>query len=131
MKLKILNLSTSVLFFAFINSGCQKDDVNLSTSGIVGEWQSIKFPETCVGFGNVQLEITSDSVFKQYVDDELTLVSTFNIKAGAMGYDTIFFHNPDVDFSYNFISFLGNDTLLLDLPIYYVTQPCNCFKRKK
>jgi len=135
MKSKKLRLLTILLFLlplcvVLLGAGCEKDDINLSASGIIGEWELFQYSETCVGFGNVHLEITSDSLFKRYSDGELTLESTFSIKEGTMGYDTIFFHNSDADFSYNLFSFLGNDTLKLDLPIYYLTQPCNYFKRK-
>ena len=131
MKQIILKLSTVILLFAFISAGCQRDDVPPATKGIVGKWQLIQYPETCVGFGDIQLEITNDSVFKRYTNSELTLESTFTIKTGIMGYDTIFFHNPDIDFSYQFIYLLGNDTIHLDAPILTSIPRCNYFKRKK
>lgn len=131
MKPKILKLSTVALLFLFITVGCQKDNETIKDTGITGKWQLIHYPESCVGFGDVQLEITNDSVFKRYADGEITLESTFSITEGTMGYDTIFFHNPNVDFSYNFLSFLGNDTLQLDMPILTSISMCNYYKRKE
>lgn len=71
--------------------GCEKDEINSNAEGIIGTWQLIPFPETCVGFGDIMIEITSDSVFKKYIDDELNFTSVFSIKTGTLGYDTIFF----------------------------------------
>lgn len=59
------------MLFFIIAAGCEKDEDNHAAIGIIGEWELLQHPETCVRFGDVKLEITNDSIFKSYVDGEL------------------------------------------------------------
>ncbi|MCD6597750.1 MAG: hypothetical protein J7L04_08690 [Bacteroidales bacterium] len=132
MKSKFLRLSTVILFFILIGAGCQKNDEIHTATGIIGEWDLLQFPENCVGFGDVLIEITPDSVFKSYVDGELAYISTFDMKTGSMGYDTLFFHNPENYFKYVIAGLSKqNDTLHISGSVLTATAMCNYYKRIK
>ncbi len=133
MKTKFLRLISFfpllALLCVILMAGC-KEEESYDPSSIVGKWQVIQFPENCVGFGNKIIEFTPDSVFKKYIENELDFISTFNIKAGSMGYDTIFFHNPDTYPNWELIALKSSDTLHLVSPILTLTYTCGYFKRK-
>ena len=132
MKSKILKLGAIILLLSLMGAGCEEEEeTNYDPTGIAGKWQLIQFPETCVGYKDAMIEITSDSVFKKYIDGELDFASTFNIKTGSMGYDTIFFNAPVAEYDYEEIRLLGKDTLHLVSPILTLTATCDYFKRKK
>ena len=132
MKSKILKLSTVILLFLVIGAGCQKDEDDHAATGIIGKWDLLQYPETCVSFGDVIIEITQDSVFKSYVDGELAYISTFYMKPGSIAYDTLFFHNPENYFKY-VIADLNkqNDTLHITGPFLTYSAMCNYYKRIK
>lgn len=136
MKSKILkllanNLLLLSLCLVMLGAGCEKDETNLNTKSIVGTWQLIPFPDNCVGFRNEKIEITSDSVFKRYINSEMDIISAFSVKTGSLGYDTIFFHNPNAEYEYEEIALIGNDTLHLVSPTLTAFATCDYFKRKK
>jgi hypothetical protein len=132
MKTISLKISMFFLLFCLMGAGCEKEkETNYESNGIVGKWQLLQLPETCAGFRDEMIEITPDSVLKRYIDGELDLTSTFNIKTGSMGYDTIFYHSPNAEYDYESIALIGNDTLHLVPPILTLTATCDYFKRKK
>ena len=132
MKATILKISLILLLAYLVWAGCEKNnEINYDSTGIAGKWQLIQFPKTCVGFRNQIIEITLDSVFKSNVNGRLDFASSFNIKSGNMGYDTIFFHEPDAESDYKEIKLFGRDTLHLVSPILTALPTCNYFKRLK
>lgn len=132
MKTTILKISILFLFLLSIGAACEKDEESSNNSnGIVGNWQLLQYPETCIGYGDAMIEITPDSVYKLYNDGNLVLISPFSIKSGTMDYDTIFFHSEESDFDYELISLIGDDTLHLVSPILTLTATCDYFKRIK
>ena len=129
MKLKILKLSTIILLLIILGLGCKIEKIDCGNCEIIGEWQIIEFPKSCIGFGDIMIEITSDSVFKKHIDGELRLVSSFNTKAGRTEYDTIFFHNPESKYAYEFVALEGCDTLRLVTPDLTSVSTCTYYKR--
>jgi len=134
MKARLLGIFLLLLplCVALLGAGCKKDkEIGYNSTGIVGKWQLLQYPETCVGYRDVKIEITSDSVFKKYIDGGLDFTSTFNVKTGNMGYDTIFFHSPNAEYAHEEIKLLSRDTLHLVSPVLTSTATCNYFKRVK
>lgn len=130
MKTLIIKTGFFFLFLFMMGAGCEKDEDYNHTS-IMGKWQLIHCPEGCISFGNIMLEITSDSVLSRYVDGKLDFTSTTIIKSGSMGYDTIFFQNHEATYEFELLALLGSDTLHLIPPILTFTATCDFYKRKK
>jgi hypothetical protein len=131
MKTFILKFSVAFLLLALMGAGCEKEEDNFDSAGIVGKWQLLRFPENCVGFLDEMIEIAPDSIIKIYIDGELSYSSTFHIKKGRTGYDTIFYHNADEYYDWELIHLESIDTLQLVPPVLTITATCDYYKRKK
>jgi hypothetical protein len=116
------------LFLSLIGVGCEKKDT-YDPDSIVGKWQIIQYPEICPGFDRM-IEITVDSVFKSYVDGKIDFISTFNIKPGTLGYDTILYHDYAGYYRWELIALKGSDTLHLIPPLFTAIPICNYYKRR-
>jgi len=130
MKAQITKTVFLILFLFMTGVGCEKNEDNNHKS-IVGKWQLIRCPDGCIGFGNIMIEITADSVFNRYIDGYLEFTSEFNIKPGLMGFDTIVFQNQESTYEYELIAMTSSEKLHLIPPILTLTATCDIYKRKK
>jgi hypothetical protein len=103
---------------------------------IIGTWQLVSdyncqyFPQTTPAQST--LEITSDSVFTQYVLGDISISSSFSINPGMYGFDSLYFHKPSLINHYLYIKILDCNNLQLQDPHKVTfTNPCEYFKRIK
>lgn len=133
MKPKILKLLTNYLLMlplclVLLGAGCEKEKIDSDPNSIIGKWQLLK-DDSCVAPNEVvTIEITKDSVFTKYLDGDLEFTSTFSVKTGTLGYDTIFYHNDEAEYDYEIFSLTGSDTLNLVPPILTAIATCNNYK---
>ena len=130
MKQFILTTGITVLLLIIV-VGCKEKDIQdiYDPNSIIGKWQIIHHPKYCPGFDRM-IEFTADSLFKSYVDSKMDFTSTFNIKTGTIGYDTIFYHDHTGYYSYELINLKSSDTLHLIPPILTALPICYQYKRK-
>jgi hypothetical protein len=129
MKTMILKISAFFLLFALLGAGCKKEKNDYDPTSIVGKWAQIN-DGACIGYNNSMIEITADSIFKDYINNVLTYSSKITIKKSKYDWDTIFFEKgANNRYKYMYLTKIGNDTLTLDPPINTIAPLCTTYKR--
>ncbi len=100
---------------------------------IIGNWQNDTDPgcghETYYTSGT-KMDITADSVFNHYYRDVLFLSSTFRVKPGPDGYDTVYFNNPQAPRPYYIIKFIScNNLWFADPREHDIVEYCHHYTR--
>lgn len=128
MKTTFLKLSAFILLLALMGTGCEKEKNDYDPNSIVGKWEQLN-DGSCIGYSNSMIEFTADSIFKGYINNVLTYSSKIAIKKGKYFSDTIFFEEKRANYTYMYLTRIGNDTLTLNPPINTIAPLCTTYKR--
>jgi len=102
---------------------------------IIGSWLNVRDPD-CGPYipgqqTEIKMEITSDSVFYEYHNNELMFSSPFTVEAGSgsHGYSYIHFTSPEAPYSSFQFKLLDRNNINFIKPIDYAVDPCDYYKR--
>lgn len=101
---------------------------------IIGSWLNVKDPDCgpfIPGQTEIKMEITSDSVFYEYANDQLMFSSPFTVEAGSgsHGYSNIQFTSLEGPFSFYQYKLLDCNNIHIVKHIDYSVDPCDYYKR--
>ena len=104
-----------------------------SNISLIGTWLNVKDPGCGLYFpgqSTNKVEITSDSIFYEYHNDQLNFSSPFTIEPRSNNYFRIYFSSQEALHPYYDYKFLDcNNIQLMNPLIDYQTDPCDYFKR--